>query len=103
MKAIKYMEPLIKEKYKGIRPAIGFPACPDHTEKDTLFNILDATARTGIKLTSSRAMTPAASVSGLYFANPKAKYFMVGKIQEDQKLEYCKSKGWNSEEFDEWV
>ncbi len=96
-------EDLIKEKYKGIRPAIGFPASPDHTEKDTLFKLLDATAKTGIKLTSSRAMNPAASVSGLYFANPKAKYFMVGKVQNDQKKEYCKSKNWTLEEFDEWL
>ncbi len=94
---------LIKEKYKGIRPAIGFPASPDHTEKDTLFEILGASTKTGVKLTSSRAMTPAASVSGLYFASSKAKYFMVGKVQNDQKLEYCKSKKWSSDEFEKWL
>jgi len=77
-------EDLIKEKYKGIRPAIGYPSMPDHSMKDNLFRLLDATNKTGVKLTESRAMIPAASVSGLYFANSKAHYFMVGKIQDDQ-------------------
>ena len=94
---------LIKEKYRGIRPAIGFPACPDHSEKDILFKLLGATNKTGVELTSSRAMNPAASVSGLYFANPKAKYFMLGKVQADQKKVYCKSKDWSTEEFDKWL
>jgi len=94
---------LIKEKYKGIRPAIGFPASPDHTEKDFLFELLDATNRTGVELTSSRAMNPAASVSGLYMANPKAKYFMLGQVQADQKEVYCKSKNWSYEEYDKWL
>lgn len=94
---------LIKEKYIGIRPAIGFPANPDHTEKEILFELLDATKKTGINLTSSKAMNPAASVSGLYFAHPKSKYFMVGNIQNDQKEEYCKSKNWTCDEFDKWL
>ena len=94
---------LIKEKYKGIRPAIGFPACPDHTEKDILFELLDATKHTGIELTQSRAMNPAASVSGLYFANSKAKYFMLGKIDNDQKKIYCESKKWSNKELTKWI
>jgi len=75
---------LIKEKYQGIRPAPGYPACPDHTEKETLFNLLDATNETGITLTEHFAMFPAASVSGWYFAHPEAKYFNTGKIGRDQ-------------------
>ena len=75
---------LIREKYKGIRPAPGYPACPDHTEKETIFNLLDTTKNIGVSLTESLAMYPAASVSGWYFANPKAKYFGLGKIKEDQ-------------------
>jgi len=96
-------EELIKEEYKGIRPAIGFPASPDHTEKDILFKLLNATEKTSVELTSSRAMNPAASVSGLYFANSQAKYFMLGKVQADQKEAYCKSKNWSSKEFDKWL
>ncbi|MGY8926514.1 MAG: vitamin B12 dependent-methionine synthase activation domain-containing protein, partial [Flavobacteriales bacterium] len=75
---------LIKEQYKGIRPAPGYPACPDHTEKIGLFELLNATERTGVELTENLAMYPTASVSGWYFANPNAKYFGVGKIQMDQ-------------------
>jgi 5-methyltetrahydrofolate--homocysteine methyltransferase len=77
-------EELIKEKYRGIRPAPGYPACPDHSEKGILFTLLDAANATGIELTESFAMNPAASVSGFYFAHPDAKYFSVGKITQEQ-------------------
>ena len=75
---------LIAEKYKGIRPAPGYPACPDHTEKATLFELLDATENIDVKLTESFAMYPASSVSGWYFANPESRYFGLGKIDKDQ-------------------
>jgi 5-methyltetrahydrofolate--homocysteine methyltransferase len=81
-------EDLIREKYRGIRPAAGYPACPDHTEKWILWNLLDVEKHTGIKLTESAAMWPGASVSGLYFAHPEAKYFAVGKLGRDQVLDY---------------
>ena len=74
----------MREKYRGIRPAAGYPACPDHAEKQTLFDLLDAEKNAGIKLTESFAMHPGASVSGLYFSHPDAKYFGVGKIGRDQ-------------------
>ena len=96
-------EDLIAERYKGIRPALGFPACPDHTEKDTLFEILDAEKVTGVKLTESRAMLPASSVSGLYFANPKAKYFTIDKIGQDQITDYCHRKNWTEKDFNKWL
>ena len=83
---------LIAEKYQGIRPAPGYPACPDHTEKGILFNILDAEKVAGIKLTESFAMYPASSVSGFYFANPDSKYFGLGKIEKDQVVEYASTK-----------
>ena len=85
-------EELVAEKYRGIRPAFGYPACPDHTEKRTLFRLLDAEA-IGVSLTESCAMWPAASVSGLYFAHPQAAYFMVGRIGEDQVEDYARRKG----------
>jgi 5-methyltetrahydrofolate--homocysteine methyltransferase len=85
-------ELFIKEKYRGIRPAPGYPACPEHSEKATLFELLDATNRTGIELTESYAMSPAAAVSGWYFAHPEAKYFGVGKIDEDQLADYADRK-----------
>ncbi len=84
---------LIKEKYLGIRPAPGYPACPDHSAKPELFRLLDATVQTGIELTSSYAMTPTAAVSGYYFAHPKAHYFGVGKIGEDQVTDYASRRG----------
>ena len=77
-------EDLIKEKYTGIRPAPGYPACPDHTEKNTIFKLLDAEKNVGVTLTESLAMYPAASVSGWYFSHPEAKYFGLGKIKIDQ-------------------
>ncbi|HEX6241440.1 MAG TPA: vitamin B12 dependent-methionine synthase activation domain-containing protein, partial [Polyangiales bacterium] len=84
---------LINEKYRGIRPAAGYPACPDHTEKGTLWQLLDVEKRAGIKITESFAMWPGASVSGLYFAHPKAHYFTLGKIDRDQVQDYAARKG----------
>jgi 5-methyltetrahydrofolate--homocysteine methyltransferase len=80
---------LIREKYRGIRPAAGYPACPDHAEKRTLFDLLDAENNAGIRLTESFAMHPGASVSGLYFSHPQAKYFGVGQIGRDQIIDYA--------------
>ena len=82
-------EELIKEKYRGIRPAAGYPACPDHTEKATLWNLMDVEAATGISLTESFAMWPGAAVSGLYFAHPESRYFAVNKITKDQVEAYA--------------
>lgn len=96
-------EDLIKEKYIGIRPAPGYPAQPDHTEKPIIFSLLDAENNAGIKLTESMAMYPAASVSGLYFAHPEAKYFNVGKIDKDQVLDYHRRKGMSVEEIERWL
>ena len=87
------MEDLMREKYRGIRPAAGYPACPDHAEKQTLFDLLDAEKKAGIKLTESFAMHPGASVSGLYFSHPEAKYFGVGKIGRDQVEDYAGRSG----------
>jgi 5-methyltetrahydrofolate--homocysteine methyltransferase len=84
---------LIREKYRGIRPAAGYPACPDHAEKRTLFDLLEARQKAGIKLTESFAMHPGASVSGLYFSHPDAKYFGVGQIGRDQLLDYATRRG----------
>ncbi|NDC60160.1 MAG: hypothetical protein EBZ50_15320, partial [Alphaproteobacteria bacterium] len=88
------VEDLIGERYQGIRPAPGYPAQPDHTEKATLFDLLDARALAGMDLTESLAMTPPASVSGLYFARPEAEYFGVGRIDRDQVADYAQRKGW---------
>ena len=84
---------LIREKYRGIRPAAGYPACPDHAEKGTLFDLLDAEKNAGIRLTESFAMHPGASVSGLYFSHPDAKYFGVGQIGRDQVIDYATRRG----------
>jgi 5-methyltetrahydrofolate--homocysteine methyltransferase len=94
---------LIKEEYLGIRPAPGYPACPEHTEKYKLFDMLGATEATGITLTESLAMYPASSVSGWYFANPESKYFGLGKIEKDQLEDYAKRKGWTVEEAEKWL
>jgi 5-methyltetrahydrofolate--homocysteine methyltransferase len=94
---------LIREKYRGIRPAPGYPACPDHTEKRLLFDLLSAEQHTGITLTESFAMWPAASVSGLYFAHPEAKYFAVGKIGKDQVLDYQVRKGMPLSVLERWL
>ncbi len=96
-------EALIKEAYQGIRPAPGYPACPDHTEKRTLFNLLEVEKNTGISLTESYAMYPAASVSGFYFAHPQTSYFGVGKIAKDQVVAYAKRKGISLEEAEKWL
>ena len=96
-------EELVKEKYIGIRPAPGYPAQPDHTEKSIIFSLLDAEKNTGIKLTESMAMYPAASVSGLYFSHPEAKYFTVGKIGKDQVLDYHRRKGMSVDEIERWL
>lgn len=96
-------EALIKESYQGIRPAPGYPACPDHTEKPPLFELLDAQEKTGIILTESNAMYPASSVSGMYFAHPKATYFGLGKIGKDQVVEYAKRKGFSLQDMERWL
>jgi 5-methyltetrahydrofolate--homocysteine methyltransferase len=94
---------LIAEKYRGIRPAAGYPACPDHTEKATLWDLLDAEQHTGIKLTESFAMWPGASVSGLYFAHPESKYFAVGKLGKDQVEDLSRRKGKSVSEMERWL
>lgn len=96
-------EELIKEKYQGIRPAPGYPAQPDHTEKLTIWTLLDVEKNTGIKLTESLAMYPTAAVSGLYFAHPDAHYFSVGKIQSDQVEDYARRKNMKLEEVEKWL
>jgi 5-methyltetrahydrofolate--homocysteine methyltransferase len=96
-------EDLIQEKYRGIRPAAGYPACPDHTEKPIIFNLLDAEKNAGIKLTESFAMYPTAAVSGLYFAHPESKYFGLGKITKDQVEDYAKRKGMTFDEAERWL
>ena len=96
-------EDLIKEKYQGIRPAPGYPACPDHTEKTTLFTLLNAPQNAGMHLTESLAMTPAASVSGFYFAHPQARYFGLGKINKDQVENYAQRKGLPLAEVEKWL
>ena len=94
---------LIKEEYQGIRPAPGYPACPDHTEKPELFRLLDATKHTGITLTESLAMSPAAAVSGWYFAHPKAKYFGVGRVAKDQIEDLARRKAESKEWMEKWL
>ncbi|WP_276389704.1 methionine synthase [Eudoraea chungangensis] len=94
---------LIEENYRGIRPAPGYPACPDHTEKNTIWSLLNVKERIGVELTESLAMYPAASVSGYYFANPKAKYFGLGKIKMDQLIDYASRKGIPKEEAERWL
>ena len=96
-------EELIKEKYTGIRPAPGYPACPDHTEKYKLFELLGGEEATGIQLTESLAMYPAASVCGWYFSHPQSQYFGVGKIQADQFEDYVQRKGLSKEEMERWL
>lgn len=96
-------EELIKERYQGIRPAPGYPACPDHTEKDKLWELLDVEARTGIKLTESYAMLPTAAVSGWYFGNADSNYFGVGKIGPDQVDSYAERKGMSKDDAERWL
>ncbi len=96
-------EELISEKYVGIRPAPGYPACPDHTEKKALFELLEAEEKIGIQLTESFAMYPASSVSGFYFSNPESKYFPIGKIAKDQVKDYAERKGMSLELTEKWL
>ena len=96
-------EDLIHEKYRGIRPAPGYPACPDHTEKGTLWRLLDVEANTGILITESFAMWPGSSVSGLYFAHPESRYFSLGKIDRDQVADYAERKGMAVAEAERWL
>ncbi|MBN8481147.1 MAG: methionine synthase [Xanthomonadales bacterium] len=96
-------EALIDEKYLGIRPAPGYPACPDHTEKGTLFRLLDATANAGISITESFAMLPTAAVSGWYFSHPRSQYFVLGRVTREQVADYAKRKGWSLAEAERWL
>jgi len=96
-------ESIIHERYQGIRPAPGYPACPDHTEKRTLFQLLGATERIGIELTESFAMVPTAAVSGYYFWHPEAQYFGVGKIERDQVEDYARRKGQDLATTERWL
>jgi 5-methyltetrahydrofolate--homocysteine methyltransferase len=93
---------LIAESYQGIRPAPGYPAQPDHTEKETLFKLIEG-ERIGVNLTESFAMWPGASVCGLYFSHPQSHYFGVGKIERDQVEDYARRKGWSTEECERWL
>ena len=97
------MEDLIKEKYQGIRPAPGYPACPDHTEKYKLFELLNATEEIGVELTENLAMYPASSVCGWYFPHPESKYFGVGKIERDQLVDYANRKGMTIDDAERWL
>jgi 5-methyltetrahydrofolate--homocysteine methyltransferase len=96
-------EDLIRERYRGIRPAPGYPACPDHTEKGTIWSLLGVEEATGMLITENYAMYPGSSVSGLYFAHPESRYFPVGKIQRDQVEEYAERKGWSLTEAERWL
>ena len=96
-------EELIHEKYQGIRPAAGYPACPDHTEKSTIFEMLNAEELAGIQLTESYAMYPTAAVSGLYFSHPESKYFGLGKIAKDQLQSYAQRKNMSVDEMERWL
>nr|WP_221773390.1 methionine synthase [Ruficoccus amylovorans] len=98
-----YVAWMTKEQYRGIRPAAGYPSCPDHTEKDTLWELLDAEVRTGIQLTENKAMNPPSSVSGLYFSHPQARYFNAGPIGRDQLADYAARKGRPVEEMAKWL
>ncbi len=97
------LEELVSESYRGIRPAAGYPACPDHTEKGTLFRLLDATRHTTLTLTESYAMWPSAAVSGLYFGHPESRYFAVSKIGKDQVIDYARRKGRTVEDMERWL
>ena len=94
---------LIKESYKGIRPAPGYPACPDHLEKKTIWKLMQVKENIGLEITDSLAMWPAASVSGYYFGNPEAKYFGLGKITDDQLKDYAKRRGVSNEQAEKWL
>src|SRR5690606_9089139 len=94
---------LIAEQYRGIRPAPGYPACPDHTEKRTLFDLLQAETNAGMQLTGSMAMLPAAAVCGYYFSHPDSRYFVLGRIGRDQVEDYARRKGWTVAEAERWL
>jgi 5-methyltetrahydrofolate--homocysteine methyltransferase len=94
---------LVNETYQGIRPAPGYPACPEHTEKDLLWQLLDVENNTGVCLTESKAMVPTAAVSGWYFSHPDSSYFTVGKIQKDQVEDYARRKGMSLDEAEYWL
>ena len=96
-------EALIKEKYDGIRPAPGYPACPEHTEKQKIWDLLDVEDRTGITLTESMAMWPGAAVSGFYFSHPQSQYFVLGRIARDQVEDYATRKGMTLREAERWL
>ncbi|WP_409437333.1 methionine synthase [Mycobacterium sp. SMC-14] len=96
-------EALIAEKYQGIRPAPGYPACPEHTEKATIWKLMDVHERTRIELTESMAMWPGAAVSGLYFSHPQSQYFVIGRLAQDQVADYAKRKGWTLVEAERWL
>ena len=96
-------EDMIAEKYRGIRPAQGYPACPEHTEKGPLFELLQAPENAGITITESFAMLPTAAVSGFYFAHPDSTYFALGKIGRDQVEDYAKRKGWDMATAERWL
>jgi len=97
------LQNLLSENYHGIRPAMGYPASPDHTEKDLLWDLLDAEANTGIWLTESKAMVPTAAVSGLYFSHPASRYFAIGKINQDQVADYAARKGMSVDDMEKWL
>jgi 5-methyltetrahydrofolate--homocysteine methyltransferase len=94
---------LIAERYRGIRPAPGYPSCPDHTEKATLWRLMDVERRTGIRITESFAMWPAAAVSGMYFAHPESQYFLVGQLARDQVEDYARRKRMHVSEIERWL
>src|SRR5690606_13232726 len=94
---------LIAERYSGVRPAPGYPACPDHTEKSAIWKLLDVEERAGIQLTESLAMWPGAAVSGWYFSHPQSQYFVVGRLARDQVAEYAERKGWTLAEAERWL
>jgi 5-methyltetrahydrofolate--homocysteine methyltransferase len=99
----KTNEDLIAERYQGIRPAPGYPACPEHTEKRTIWELLDVTANTGIELTDGMAMWPGAAVSGIYYGHPQSQYFVVGRLGQDQVADYARRKGWTLKEAEHWL
>jgi 5-methyltetrahydrofolate--homocysteine methyltransferase len=96
-------ESLIGEKYRGIRPAPGYPACPEHSEKASLFRLLDAEHNAGVKLTDNFAMYPASSVSGYYFSHPNSQYFVLGRVSKEQVEDYARRKGWTLAEAERWL
>jgi 5-methyltetrahydrofolate--homocysteine methyltransferase len=96
-------EALIDESYRGIRPAPGYPACPEHSEKATLFALLDAGANAGMQLTESFAMLPTAAVSGYYFSHPRSQYFVIGRVSKEQAEDYARRKGVTLQQAERWL